>query len=50
MCTYYVKWSQYCKDYQKDSYNYKKTIESIDDKNILTTLKKNTQNVLNVEF
>jgi hypothetical protein len=31
----------FAKDYQKDSYNFKKIIEkNIDDKNILATLKK----------
>ncbi len=37
------RWSQFCKDYQKDSYNNNKFIEkNIDDKNILATLKKHS--------
>jgi hypothetical protein len=43
MYIYYVKWSQFCKDYQKDSYDQRIFIEkNIDDKNILTTFKKHS--------
>jgi hypothetical protein len=43
MYTYYIRWSQFCKDYQKDSYN--KIIfivKNIDDKKKIATIKKHS--------